>query len=109
VTNPDGGTASGGTVKLTAGEWEKRAQVAADGAARLAAAAHTLAQIGTKNYFGDCIEGASMHGALTPVLQRWATDLARQADALSETAKACTAAAPVLAAADAQSSQDLQA
>ncbi len=105
----DGGTASGGIVKLTAGEWEKRAQVAADGHSRLAVLAANLSSIGKMNHFGRCTEGESMFGALEPVLAKWASDLATQADRLHQLSEACQAAAAQLTNADTRAEKDLRA
>lgn len=105
----DGGTASGGIVKLTAGEWEKRAQVAADGAARLLAAARTIRATATSNHFGECEEGDSMYRALGPVIRAWQDQLTSQAQQLETLARNCANAGPKLGTSDAQSAKTLEA
>jgi hypothetical protein len=103
----DGGTASGGIVKLTAGEWEKRAQVAADGAARLQNAARAIENTGLANHFGECVEGTGMHSALNTALQRWAAQLHQQSLALKHISSASAAAAPILNSADERSAGEI--
>ncbi|RPA12228.1 hypothetical protein [Gordonia sp. OPL2] len=105
----DGGTASGGVVKLTAGEWEKRAQVAADGAARLAAASVSLSRVAAGNYFGECSEGTGMFEALAPVITTFRTQLERQAQELTGLAEKCVDAKHSLSDTDRLSQSDFHA
>ncbi|MDL9945938.1 hypothetical protein QSJ19_10110 [Gordonia sp. ABSL11-1] len=103
----DGGTASGGIVKLTAGEWEKRAQVAADGAARLAALTQALAGTVGSNHFGDCDEGTSMYEALRPIIETWVNQLHTQAVQLSTLSDACLRADETITSVDASLTPDI--
>ena len=61
VQPPSNTKDDGGTVRFNTIDWERRAKVAADGAAGLDGAVATLRSVASNNYFGDFEEGREVY------------------------------------------------
>lgn len=107
MAGPDNDNTTGDVVRLTQGEWERRAAVAEEAAALLAGAAATMQDIASSNSFGDCVEGVGMHSALQDALANCATAVTRLSQSASATSASCLSASTSLTSADADGSRTL--
>ncbi len=107
---PPGNTKDdGGTVRFNTIDWERRAKVAADGAAGLQEAIRMLHRVSSDNKFGDLVEGIEVANRLANLLTTWRGNLEAQWQSLESLATRCTAASEELGAADSHSADDLKA
>lgn len=103
MAGPDNDNTTGDVVRLTQGEWERRAAVAEEAAALLAGAADRVLVISKNNKFGECVEGEGMHSALMSALHTIQETWTAQAAAAQIIATSCTSASETLTAADLES------
>ena len=107
---PPGNTKDdGGTVRFNTIDWERRAKVAADGAAGLRAVVATLPLIASSNYFGDMVEGQEVYRRLTSLLDTWSNRLVNQAKKLDTLAAQCNSAGASLSGEDRSAAAIIQA
>ncbi|MGW0453235.1 hypothetical protein [Gordonia sputi] len=100
VQPPSNTKDDGGTVRFNTIDWERRAKVAADGAAGLAEAVSHLRSVATRNYFGDLVEGIEVYNRLVTVIDAARSNLTDHAQTLDTLARQCRSASTVLEAAD---------
>ncbi|WP_461665958.1 hypothetical protein [Gordonia sputi] len=109
VQPPSNTKDDGGTVRFNTIDWERRAKVAADGAAGLEEAARHLRKVGTSNYFGDLVEGIEVFNRLVTLITSAHSTLTESVDSLSVLAQECKSAGGSLAEADLSISRELKA
>lgn len=90
----------GGVVRFTMVEWEGRARVAEEGAAKLEKVADALAYVLPNNYFGDCVEGRQLYARAKAAVDAWRESLQQQTAELNALAAKCRTAASELDSAD---------
>lgn len=104
VQPPGNTTDDGGTVRFNTIDWERRAKVAADGAAGLEEAIASLVSVAKHNYFGDLVEGKEVYDRLLQLVRTTRERLSHSADELQGLAEKCVDANTDLHDADIQSS-----
>ncbi|MFT4126635.1 MAG: hypothetical protein QM662_10445 [Gordonia sp. (in: high G+C Gram-positive bacteria)] len=89
-----------GIVALTATEWDARARVARDGAARLEEVIYELAGVNSHNWYGETIEGRDFYQRVELFLDNWRNQIKAQITALNDLARDCEQAGRDLVATD---------
>ena len=100
MAGPDNDNTTGDVVRLTQGEWERRAAVAEEAAALLAGAAQSLELVAKQNAFGDCVEGNGMHETMAEALAKFRSTVVSRAVEAAEISESCYGAAKSLQSAD---------
>ncbi|GAB39022.1 MULTISPECIES: hypothetical protein [Gordonia] len=108
VQPPGNTTDDGGTVRFNTIDWERRAKVAADGAAGLEEALAQLKSVARTNHFGELVEGREVHARLTALVGSWRTTLQEQIGDLTSLAQACRSAGAELADADSSTADGMR-
>ena len=104
VQPPGNARDDGGTVRFNTIDWERRAKVAADGAAGLEEAIESLVSVARHNYFGDLVEGKEVYNRLVQLMRTTREGLSNAADELQVLAEKSVQANTDLHDADIQSS-----
>lgn len=103
VQPPSNTKDDGGTVRFNTIDWERRAKVAADGAAGLEEAVAALADVAAQNQFGDLVEGIEVHNRLNALVTAWKSTLRTQEVSLRSLAQRCKEAEASLSGGDSSS------
>lgn len=90
----------GGVVRFTTVDWEARARVAEEAAAKLQEAINALSYAVRSNYFGDCVEGREMYARARSAIDQWRESLRSHRDESNALAAQCRTAASELDLAD---------
>ena len=108
VQPPSNTKDDGGTVRFNTIDWERRAKVAADGAAGLEEAIRILRRVSSDNKFGEFVEGIEVANRLANLLTTWKGNLEAQRRSLESLATRCSSASEQLGTADSHSADDLR-
>ncbi|UAK37241.1 hypothetical protein K8O93_19115 [Gordonia bronchialis] len=98
----------GGVVRFSTVDWEARARVAEESAAKLEDVIDTLGFALPNNYFGDCVEGRQMYARARTAIDSWLGSLRQHCDDLTALAAQCRKAASQLDSADVSRAQDIE-
>ena len=87
--------------------WKARGKTAEKAATDLQDLAESIRYLFNSNYFGDCVEGRSIHQLFRGIVTTWVADLDEQSVSARNLANACFTAAQTLGDADSDAASDI--
>ncbi|MBD0022895.1 hypothetical protein GII33_00945 [Gordonia pseudamarae] len=96
-----------GEVESDPAWWKARAKAAADAAIDINKIADTTDTLFVRNYYGECVEGRTIHKLFRGIVEDWVADLREQATSAENLADACLVAARTLTEADNEAAQNI--